>query len=139
MKKNKVTNLIKCPAAHVMVRGALVYPRRATKRIMIGNVPIGGGAPVVAQSMTKTLTHQVERTVAQVGRLERAGCEIVRLAVPDERSAKALKAIRKRVAIPLIADIHFDHRLALAALRAGVDGLRLNPGPIGSKAKEREG
>jgi len=105
---------------------------------MVGNVPIGGGAPVVVQSMTKTLTHQVGRTVAQVERLERAGCEIVRLAVPDERSAKALKAIRKRVAIPIIADIHFDHRLALAALRAGVDGLRLNPGTIGSKEKVRE-
>jgi (E)-4-hydroxy-3-methylbut-2-enyl-diphosphate synthase len=88
--------------------------------------------------MTKTLTHQVGRTVAQVKRLERAGCEIVRLAVPDERSAEALRAIRKRVSIPIIADIHFDHRLALAALRAGVDGLRLNPGTIGSKEKVRE-
>jgi (E)-4-hydroxy-3-methylbut-2-enyl-diphosphate synthase len=105
---------------------------------MVGGVPIGGGAPVVVQSMTKTLTHQVSRTVAQVKRLERAGCEIVRLAVPDERSAEALKAIRKRITIPVIADIHFDHRLALAALRAGVDGLRLNPGTIGSKEKVRE-
>jgi (E)-4-hydroxy-3-methylbut-2-enyl-diphosphate synthase len=105
---------------------------------MVGGVPIGGGAPVVVQSMTKTLTHQVGRTVAQVKRLERAGCEIVRLAVPDERSAEALKVIRKRITIPLIADIHFDHRLALAALRAGVDGLRLNPGTIGSKEKVRE-
>jgi (E)-4-hydroxy-3-methylbut-2-enyl-diphosphate synthase len=105
---------------------------------MVGRVPIGGGAPVVVQSMTKTLTHQVGRTVAQVKRLERAGCEIVRLAVPDERSAEALKAIRKRITIPVIADIHFDHRLALAALRAGVDGLRLNPGTIGSKEKVRE-
>jgi len=138
MKKNKETDLAECPAAIVMFRGAIVFPRRKTKRIMIGNVPIGGGAPVVVQSMTKTLTHQVDRTVAQVERLERAGCEIVRLAVPDERSAKALKAIRKRVAIPLIADVHFDHRLALAALRAGVDGLRLNPGTIGSKEKVRE-
>jgi (E)-4-hydroxy-3-methylbut-2-enyl-diphosphate synthase len=116
----------------------LKFGRRRTKQIMIGNVPIGGGAPVVVQSMTKTLTHQVGRTVAQVERLERAGCEIVRLAVPDERSAKALKAIRKRVAIPVIADIHFDHRLALAALCAGVDGLRLNPGTIGSREKVRE-
>src|SRR4030042_5606770 len=98
----------------------MAYPRRRTKQIMIGNVPVGGGAPVVVQSMTKTLTHQVDRTVAQVERLEGAGCEIVRLAVPDERSAEALKAIRKRVGLPLIADIHFDHRLALAALRAGV-------------------
>jgi len=105
---------------------------------MVGNVPIGGGAPVVVQSMTKTLTHQVGRTVAQIKRLEKAGCEIVRLAVPDERSAEALRDIRKRVAIPVIADIHFDHRLALAALRAGVDGLRLNPGTIGPKEKVRE-
>ncbi len=105
---------------------------------MVGRVPIGGGAPVVVQSMTKTLTHQVGRTVAQVKRLEKAGCEIIRLAVPDERSAEALKAIRKCVQIPIIADIHFDHRLALAALRAGVDGLRLNPGTIGPKEKVRE-
>jgi len=105
---------------------------------MIGHVPVGGGAPVVVQSMTKTLTHQVGRTVAQVKRLEKAGCEIIRLAVPDERSAEALKAIRKGVSIPIIADIHFDHRLALAALRAGVDGLRLNPGTIGPKEKVRE-
>jgi (E)-4-hydroxy-3-methylbut-2-enyl-diphosphate synthase len=105
---------------------------------MIGRVPIGGGAPVVVQSMTKTLTCQVGRTVAQVKRLEKEGCQIVRLAVPDLQSAEALKTIRKRSAIPIIADIHFDHRLALAALRAGVDGLRLNPGTIGSKENARE-
>jgi len=105
---------------------------------MIGRVPIGGGAPVAVQSMTKTPTREVGRTVAQVKRLEKAGCEIVRLAVPDEPSAEALKAIRKRVAIPVIADVHFDHRLALAALRAGVDDLRLNPGTIGSKEKVKE-
>ena len=138
MKKKKVANRTECPAIHGIDRGGLVYPRRRTKQILIGGVPIGGGAPVVVQSMTKTLTHQIDRTVAQVERLERAGCEIVRLAVPDERAAKALKAIRNRVALPVIADIHFDHRLALAALRAGVDGLRLNPGTIGSKEKVRE-
>jgi len=114
------------------------FPRRKTKQIRVGRVPIGGGAPVVVQSMTKTLTHQVARTVAQIKRLEKEGCEIVRLAVPDERAAAALKIIRRRVSIPIIADIHFDHKLALAALRAGVDGLRLNPGTIGSKAKVRE-
>src|SRR4030042_1567378 len=113
--------------------------RRKTKQIRVWGGPIGGGAPVAVQSMTKTLTREVGRTVAQVKRLEKAGCEIVRLAVPDEPSAEALKAIRKRVAIPGIADVHFDHRLALAALRAGVDGLRLNPGTIGSKEKGREG
>jgi (E)-4-hydroxy-3-methylbut-2-enyl-diphosphate synthase len=115
-----------------------MFPRRKTKQIKVGGVPIGGGAPVVVQSMTKTLTHHVVRTVAQIKRLEREGCGIVRLAVPDERAAAALKTIRRRVSSPLIADIHFDHRLALAALRAGVDGLRLNPGTIGSKDKVRE-
>jgi (E)-4-hydroxy-3-methylbut-2-enyl-diphosphate synthase len=117
---------------------ALAFPRRKTKRIMVGGVPVGGGAPIAVQSMTKTLTHQVGRTVAQIKRLEKAGCEIVRLAVPDEGAAGALKLIRKRATIPIIADIHFDHRLALAALRAGVDGLRLNPGTIGSKDKVKE-
>jgi (E)-4-hydroxy-3-methylbut-2-enyl-diphosphate synthase len=115
-----------------------MFPRRKTKQIRVGGVPIGGGAPVVVQSMTKTLTHQVARTVSQIKRLEKEGCEIVRLAVPDERAASALKAIRARAAIPIIADIHFDHKLALAALREGVDGLRLNPGTIGSKAKVKE-
>jgi (E)-4-hydroxy-3-methylbut-2-enyl-diphosphate synthase len=105
---------------------------------MVGKIPIGGGAPVVVQSMTKTPTHRVGHTVAQIKRLEKAGCEIVRLAVPDARSAEALRAIRKLVSLPIIADIHFDHRLALAALRAGVDGLRLNPGTIGSKANVKE-
>ncbi len=115
-----------------------IFPRRKTKQIKVGGVPVGGGAPVVVQSMTKTLTHQVARTIAQVNRLARERCQIVRVAVPDERAAEALKTIRRRVSVPIIADIHFDHRLALAALRAGVDGLRLNPGTIGSKDKVRE-
>lgn len=114
------------------------FPRRKTKQIFVGGVAIGGRAPVVVQSMTKTCTHDVEDTVAQIKRLEKAGCEIVRLAVPDERAAKALREIKSRVAIPMIADIHFDYRLALAALKAGVDGLRLNPGTIGAKDKVRE-
>ena len=109
------------------------FPRRTTKQLLIGGVRVGGGAPVVVQSMTKTPTHDAAATVAQIKRLEKAGCEIVRLAVPDRRAAEALSAIKKRVSIPVIADIHFDHRLALAALRAGVDGLRLNPGTIGPK------
>ena len=115
-----------------------IFSRRKTKQIKVGRVPIGGGAPVVVQSMAKTLTHQVARTVAQIRGLEKEGCEIIRLAVPDERAAAALGAIRKQVSIPIVADIHFDHRLALASLRAGVDGLRLNPGTIGSKDKVRE-
>lgn len=110
-----------------------VFPRRKTKQIRVGGVLIGGGAPVVVQSMTKTETSDVKATVAEIKRLEGEGCEIVRLAVPDGRAAESLMAIKKRAGIPIIADIHFDYRLALASLRAGVDGLRLNPGTIGSK------
>lgn len=113
------------------------FPRRTTKALRIGSVRVGGGAPVVVQSMTKTPTHDVRATVAQIKRLEAAGCEIVRLAVPDRAAAAALAEIKKRAAVPLIADIHFDHRLALAALDAGVDGLRLNPGTIGPKSGVR--
>ena len=114
------------------------FPRRPTRRIMVGRVPIGGEAPVVVQSMTKTDTRDVRSTIAQIRRLEKAGCEIVRLAVPDRRAASALREIKGRVTAPLIADIHFDHRLALASLDAGVDGLRINPGTIGSRDKVRE-
>lgn len=114
-----------------------VFPRRMTRRIMIGGVAIGGGAPIAVQSMTKTDTRDVRATVAQIGRLERAGCEIVRLAVPDKAAAAALGEIKRRVRVPLIADIHFDHRLALASLEAGVDGLRINPGNIGGVDKVR--
>jgi (E)-4-hydroxy-3-methylbut-2-enyl-diphosphate synthase len=99
---------------------------------MIGPVPIGGGAPVVVQSMTKTNPHEVEATVAQILQLEKAGCEIVRLAVPDLEATRNLEEIKKRVRIPLVADIHYDYRIALEALQRGVDGLRLNPGNIGS-------
>lgn len=99
---------------------------------------MGGGAPVVVQSMTKTNTADVKATVAEIKRLEMAGCEIVRLAVPDKQAAESLKAIKKKVAVPLIADIHFDYRLALDSLAAGVDGLRLNPGTIGSREKVKK-
>lgn len=115
-----------------------LFPRRKTCQIKIGNVPIGGGAQIVVQSMTKTDTRDVQGTVAQIKRMEKAGCEIVRLAIPDEDAAQALGQIRRRISIPLIADIHFDHKLALAALEAGVDGLRINPGNIGSRQKVRE-
>jgi (E)-4-hydroxy-3-methylbut-2-enyl-diphosphate synthase len=115
-----------------------MFPRRRTRPIEIGGVAVGGGAPVVVQAMTKTDTRDVRATVAQVRRLARAGAEIVRLAVPDRAAAVALRAIKARTRTPLIADIHFDHRLALAALGAGIDGLRLNPGNIGSAAKVRE-
>src|SRR5256885_3959274 len=105
---------------------------RNTKAVKVRDVQIGGGAPVVVQSMTKTDTSDVEGTVAQIGEMVRAGCEVVRLAVPDDAAAAALVEIRKRVPeVPLVADIHFHYKLALKALAAGVDKLRLNPGNIG--------
>ena len=121
--------------------------RRISKQLRIGNVTVGGDAPIVVQSMTKTDARDIPATINQIKELEDSGCEIVRLAVPDREAAESLAAIRRSVSLPLIADIHFDYRLALAALRAGVDGLRLNPGNIGDKeqiakvvaaAKERE-
>jgi (E)-4-hydroxy-3-methylbut-2-enyl-diphosphate synthase len=115
-----------------------LFPRRETRPLRVGGVVIGGGAPVVVQAMTKTDTRDVRATAAQIRRLVKAGAEIVRLAVPDRAAAGALGEIRRRAGVPLIADIHFDHRLALAALEAGADGLRLNPGNIGGPAKVRE-
>ncbi|MFC2008753.1 flavodoxin-dependent (E)-4-hydroxy-3-methylbut-2-enyl-diphosphate synthase [Chloroflexota bacterium] len=104
--------------------------RRQSKRIMLGNVAVGGDAPITVQSMTKTDTRDVRATVEQIAGLVDAGCDIVRLAVPDLEAASALAEIRACATVPLVADIHFDHRLALAAMDAGVDGLRLNPGNI---------
>ena len=101
--------------------------RKKTRQITLGTIKIGGGAPVAVQSMCNSDTRDVESTLAQIRRLEQAGCEIVRLAVPDEEAAKALGRIRKGSSIPLVADIHFDHRLALEAVKQGVDGLRINP------------
>ncbi len=109
------------------------YKRKTTRRIYIGDVPIGGGAPIAVQSMTNTDTRNVSSTVDQINRLHEAGCEIVRLAVPDKEAAIAFNQIKSKVETPLIADVHFDHRLALAALDAGADGLRINPGNIGSE------
>ncbi len=100
------------------------------RAVMVGGVKIGGGAPIVVQSMTNTDTRQVEATVSQIEHLQQAGCEIVRVAVPDYKAAGMLSRIKEQIAIPLVADIHFDHRLALAAIDAGVDKLRLNPGNI---------
>jgi (E)-4-hydroxy-3-methylbut-2-enyl-diphosphate synthase len=106
-------------------------PRRISKPIQIGTVTIGGGAPIVVQSMTNTDTRDVVSTIRQIKELEEAGGEVIRVAVPDGQAAAAISAIKKGIAIPLIADIHFDYRLALASLKAGADGLRLNPGNIG--------
>jgi (E)-4-hydroxy-3-methylbut-2-enyl-diphosphate synthase len=121
--------------------------RRTSKPLRIGNVIVGGDAPIVVQSMTKTDTRDITATISQIKELKDCGCEIVRVAVLDNEAAKSLATIKKSAPLPIIADIHFDYRLALAALKAGVDGLRLNPGNIGDKeqitkvvaaAKERE-
>lgn len=109
--------------------------RKQTKSIMIGNIPIGGGAPVVIQSMNNTKTADVESTLAQLHSLKAAGCQIGRLAVPDSEAAEALKKIVPASPMPLVADIHFDHRLALMSIENGIDALRINPGNIGSEAK----
>ncbi|MCJ7426649.1 MAG: flavodoxin-dependent (E)-4-hydroxy-3-methylbut-2-enyl-diphosphate synthase [Dehalococcoidales bacterium] len=112
--------------------------RRISKPIQIGKVTVGGGAPIVVQSMTKTDTADVMSTVRQIKELEDCGCELVRVAVPDAEAAQAIKAIKKNISIPLIADIHFDHRLALMALESGCDGLRLNPGNISEPDKVKQ-
>jgi (E)-4-hydroxy-3-methylbut-2-enyl-diphosphate synthase len=109
--------------------------KRKSRRIYVGNVPIGDGAPVAVQSMTNTDTRDAAATIGQIRRLEDAGCEIVRLAIPDEEAAEALQRIKKEVNAPLIADIHFDYRLAISAVKAGADGLRINPGNIGGRDK----
>jgi (E)-4-hydroxy-3-methylbut-2-enyl-diphosphate synthase len=112
---------------------------KKTRAVKVKNLVIGAGAPVVVQSMTKTDTVDVEATVAQIEEMMRAGCEIVRVAVPDKEAAIALKEIRKRVPdVPLVADIHFHYKLALMALDAGIDKLRLNPGNIGAHERVRE-
>ena len=107
--------------------------KHTTRAIRLGGLSIGGGAPVMVQSMTNTDTRDAEATLAQIARLEARGCEAVRVAVPDEAAVAALPAIRAGTGLPLIADIHFDYRLAVASLEAGLEGLRINPGNIGPK------
>jgi len=114
---------------------AIEIKRKKTSPIQVGNVKVGGKAPISVQSMTNTQTLDVQSTVQQIHRLEKAGCEIIRIAVPDMESAKALAEIRKNISIPLIADIHFDYKLALASIKAGAEGLRINPGNIGGRRK----
>ena len=104
---------------------------KLTKQINIGGVPVGGGAPIAIQSMTNTDTRDAKATLAQIRALAEAGCDIVRCAVPDKTAAEALREICAGSPIPVVADIHFDYRLALAAIEAGVDKIRLNPGNIG--------
>ena len=121
--------------------------RRPSTPLKVGKVNVGGDAPIAVQSMTKTDTRDIPATINQIKELENCGCEIVRVAIPDREAAESMTAIKRSISSPLIADIHFDYRLALAALQAGVDGLRLNPGNIGDReqiarvvaaAKERE-
>lgn len=116
----------------------MVVSRHSTRQIHVGTVLVGGDAPISVQTMTKTDTRDITSTVAQILEVELLGCDIVRLAVVDEDAAKAITEIRKQVHIPLIADIQFDHELAIMALDAGVDGLRINPGNIGGKGSVRE-
>lgn len=109
-----------------------------TKIINIGGVAIGGGNPIAIQSMTNTDTRDVETTVNQIKQLEEVGCEIVRVAVPDMEAAEAIKSIKNKINLPLVADIHFDYRLALKALSNGIDKLRINPGNIGDEQRIKE-
>lgn len=112
--------------------------RKKTRRIYVGNVPIGGGAPIVVQSMTKTQTVDARATVAQIRRLANAGCEIVRVAVPNRLALKAFREIKEKSPMPVIADVHFRKELALGALEAGADAVRVNPGNLGGSAEFRE-
>lgn len=109
--------------------------REKTRRVQIGGVAVGGGAPIAIQSMTNTKTADSKATVAQIRRLEEAGCEIIRCTVPDQESAEALEAIKKEIHIPLVADIHFDYRLAIAAMEHGADKIRINPGNLGGRER----
>ena len=108
------------------------YKRKLTREVRVGNVKIGGNNPISVQSMTNTDTRDVKKTVEQIKRLEKAGCDIVRVAVVDMEAAKAISKIKEQINIPIIADIHFDYKLALEAINQGVDGIRINPGNIGS-------
>jgi len=109
--------------------------RKSTRFIKVGHVKIGDMAPIAVQSMTNTFTQDVKSTVAQIKQLETAGCEIVRVAVPDQEAASAIAQIKEKISIPIIADIHFDYRLAIASIQSGADGIRINPGNIGSRKK----
>ena len=118
--------------------GGPLILRKKTRTIFLGHLQVGGGAPVSVQSMTKTDTRDVEATLAQARRLEAAGCEVIRMAVPDMEAVHRLPRYKEALSVPLVADIHFDHRLALKALEVGVDGLRINPGNIGPRWKVEE-
>ncbi len=115
-----------------------MFHRRETRPVKVGNIQIGGNDQVVIQSMTMTKTHDVKATVEEIHRLTEAGCQIVRVACPDEQAAKAIPLIKKEIEVPLVADIHFDYRLALKAIEGGIDKIRINPGNIGRRDKVEE-
>ncbi len=112
--------------------------RRTSKEVEIADLKIGGSAPISVQSMTNTDTRDLEATVKQIKRLEEAGCELVRIAIPDQEAAENIAAIKEAIEIPLVADIHFDYKLALAAMKRNIDGLRINPGNIGDNKQVKE-
>ena len=114
------------------------YSRKKTREVNIGGVKIGGDNPIAIQSMCNTDTRNVEETVKQIKELENAGCEIIRVAVPDMQAAEAIKDIKRQIDIPLVADIHFDYRLALKAIDGGIDKIRINPGNIGSEDRVKQ-
>ena len=107
--------------------------RRISREVKVGNITIGANAPIAVQSMHNTNTRDVSATLVQIKHLEEVGCEIIRVAVPNMAAAESLKAIKREMTVPLVADIHFDYRLALKAIDSGVDKLRINPGNIGSE------
>ena len=112
-----------------------MYTREQTKKIKIGTVWVGGGSPIAIQSMTNTKTDDVKATVEQIHALEEAGCEIIRCTANTPEAAKAFREIKKEISIPLVADIHFDHKLAILAMENGADKIRINPGNIGSRER----
>jgi len=114
------------------------FNRRKTRQIYIGNVPVGGDAPISIQSMTSCKTSDIKAVVKEIQRLRDAGCDIVRVGVPDSESAEAISVIKKKVSIPIVADIHFDYRLALLSIKSGADGLRINPGNLKNKEHVKE-
>ncbi len=113
----------------------IVSERKITKKVFVGNLPIGGGAPITVQSMTTSKTHDLRSILSEIERLEESGCQIIRVTVPDKAAVKALPEIKKHMSVPLVADIHFNYRLALAAIDSGVDKIRINPGNIGAKER----
>ena len=134
--KTKISENLPC-GRFSACEGAKIMYRDHTKEVQIGNVTIGGGNPIRIQSMTNTKTEDVEATVAQILALEKAGCEIIRCAVPNMDAAKAIGEIKKQIHIPLVADIHFDYKLAIAAIENGADKIRINPGNIGDEQRVR--